>query len=94
MFAFDDSRLESESLEVRQANRKRIAAELEIVRGMLNASFTQRAYYTTIGGPTSSAYQVDGLGYLIDERIALYLYKAGKPVAFMFCNPGHLRVRA
>jgi len=86
VFAFDDERIEREQLEVRQANRKRIDAELEIVRGMLNASFEQRAYYTPIDAD-ELAYQVDGLGYLIYERIALYLYKAGRPVAFMLCIP-------
>ena len=86
LFPFDDSRLEAERLEVRQANKKRIDEELEVVRGMLNASFAQRAYYTTIE-PEELAYQVDGLGYLIDETIALYLYKDGRPIAFMLAIP-------
>jgi hypothetical protein len=86
VFTFDDDRIEREELEVRRANRKRIGAELEIIRQMLNASFAQRGYFTTIE-PDELAYQVDGLGFLIDERIALYLHKAGKPVAFMLCIP-------
>jgi GNAT superfamily N-acetyltransferase len=86
VFPFDDSRIENEHLEVRQANKKRIDEELEVVRGMLNASFAQRAYYTTIE-PEELAYQVDGLGYLIDETIALYLYKGDRPIAFMLAIP-------
>ena len=53
---------------------------------MLNASFAQLDYYTTID-EDELAYQVDGLSHLLDERIALYLFKAGKPVAFILCIP-------
>lgn len=86
VFRFDDERFESERLEVRRANRKRMAEELEVIRTMLNASFAELAYYTEIE-PQELAYQVEGLGYLIDERIALYLYKDGRPIAFMLCIP-------
>ena len=86
VFVFDDERIDREQLEIRHANRKRIDDELEVVRAMLNASFAQRVYYTPIDAD-ELAYQVEGLGYLIDERIALYLYKAGRPVAFMLCIP-------
>jgi GNAT superfamily N-acetyltransferase len=86
VFAFDDERIEHEQLQIRHANRRRIDEELEVVRTMLNASFALRAYYTPIDAD-ELAYQVDGLGYLIDERIALYLYKDGRPVAFMLCIP-------
>ena len=60
--------------------------ELELVRTLLNASFAQLGYYTEIDAD-ELAYQVDGLGYLIDERIALYLFKDGRPVAFILCIP-------
>ena len=56
------------------------------MREMLNASFAQRGYYTEID-EDEFAYQVDGLAHLIDERIALYLFKAGEPIAFMLCIP-------
>jgi hypothetical protein len=86
IFPFDDERIEREQLEVRQANRKRIPEELVFVRSMLNASCGQLDYYTTID-EDELAYQVDGLSYLLDERIALYLFKAGVPVAFILCIP-------
>ena len=86
LFAFDPERIERERLEVRHANRKRMAEELVFVREMLNASFAQLGYYTEID-EDEFAYQVAGLGHLIDERIALYLFKAGRPIGFVLCVP-------
>jgi hypothetical protein len=86
IFPFDDARIEREQLEVRQANRKRVPEELVFIRLLLNASFAQLGYYTTID-EDELAYQVDGLSYLLDQRIALYLFKAGTPIAFMLCIP-------
>ena len=86
LFPFDDARIEREQLEVRQADRKRIADQLPFIRHMLNASFAQLDYYTEIDAD-ELAYQVDGLSYLLDERIALYLFKAGEPIAFVLCIP-------
>jgi hypothetical protein len=85
-FAFDPERIEHERLEVRHANRKRLHEELPFVREMLNASFAQLGYYTEID-EDEFAYQVDGLGYLLDERIALYLFKDGRPIGFVLCVP-------
>jgi hypothetical protein len=86
IFPFDDERIEREQLEVRPANRKRVPEELVFIRSLLNASFAQLDYYTAID-EDELAYQVDGLNYLLDERIALYLFKAGTPVAFILCIP-------
>ena len=86
LFRFDQERVEREHLEVRHASRKHLAEELPVVRGMLNASFAQRGYYTEID-EAEFAYQVDGLAYLLDERIALYLYKNGNPIGFLLCIP-------
>lgn len=86
VFEFEQERIEREQLEVRQASRKRLDEELEIVRSMLNASFAQLGYYTEID-KDELAYQVEGLSYLLDERIALYLFKAGRPIAFILCIP-------
>ena len=86
LFAFDGERVAAERLEVRHANRRRLVEELPLVREMLNASFAQRPYYTEID-EEEFAYAVDGLGYLLDERIALYLYKAGEPIGFLLCIP-------
>jgi GNAT superfamily N-acetyltransferase len=86
LFAFDAERIERERLEVRHADRKRMAEELVFVREMLNASFAQLGYYTEID-EDEFAYQVAGLGHLIDERIALYLFKDGRPIGFVLCVP-------
>jgi hypothetical protein len=83
---FDDARIEREQLEVRHARRRRMKQELVFVREMLNASFAQLGYYTEIDAD-ELAYQVAGLGLLLDERIALYLFKAGEPIAFVLCIP-------
>ena len=63
-----------------------MTAEVELVRGLLNASFAQRGYYTEIDAD-EMAYQVDGLSHLIDESIALVLLEAGTPVAFVLSIP-------
>jgi hypothetical protein len=85
-FPFDSERERLEQLRVVQANPKRLADELPFVREMLNSSFAQRGYYTEID-EEEFAYQVDGLGYLIDPRIALYLFKADQPIGFVLCIP-------
>jgi hypothetical protein len=86
LFPFEDERIETERLEVRPADRKRVSEQLPFIRDMLNASFAQLGYYTEIDAD-ELAYQVDGLSYLLDERIALYLFKAGEPIAFVLCIP-------
>lgn len=86
LFPFDDARIAAEGLEVRQADRRKIDEQLTFVRSMLNASFAQLGYYTEID-EDELAYQVDGLSHLLDERIALYLFKGGRPVAFILAIP-------
>jgi GNAT superfamily N-acetyltransferase len=86
LFPFEDERIEAERLEVRQADRSRVDEQLEFIRTMLNSSFAQLGYYTEIDRD-ELAYQVDGLTYVLDERIALYLFKDGRPIAFILCIP-------
>ena len=86
LFPFDQDRIERERLEVRHVNRRRMKQELDVVRRLLNASFAQLGYYTEIDAD-ELAYQVAGLGFLLDERIALYLFKAGEPIGFVLCIP-------
>jgi len=82
LFPFDEGRIVREKLEIRHARKRHMKQELVFVRRMLNESFAQLGYYTEID-EDEFAYQVDGLGFLIDERIALYLFRAGEPVAFL-----------
>jgi GNAT superfamily N-acetyltransferase len=86
VFPFPDERIEAEGLEVRQADRRRVEEQLDFVRKMLNESFAQLGYYTEIDAD-ELAYQVDGLSYVLDERIALYLFKDKRPIAFILCVP-------
>jgi len=53
---------------------------------MLNASFAQLGYYTEISAAQLRA-QTDGLAYLLDESLLLYLTKAGRPIGFVLCLP-------
>jgi GNAT superfamily N-acetyltransferase len=86
LIPIDEERIAREELVVRRANPRRMKRELAIIRQLLNASFAQLGYYTEID-EDELAYQVAGLGYLLDSRIALYLLKAGEPVAFILCIP-------
>ncbi|AQZ61675.1 unnamed protein product [[Actinomadura] parvosata subsp. kistnae] len=86
VFAFDDARMEAEELRVHRGDRRRVREQLPILREMLNASFAQLGYYTEISAG-QLAEQTDGLAYLLDEALLLYLTKAGRPVAFVLCLP-------
>ncbi|SEG99811.1 hypothetical protein SAMN05444920_11487 [Nonomuraea solani] len=86
VFAFDDARIGAERLRVHRGDRRRIGEQLPILREMLNASFTQLGYYTEISAEQLAA-QTDGLAYLLDEALLLYVTKAERPVAFVLCLP-------
>jgi hypothetical protein len=53
---------------------------------MLNASFACLDYYTQITLEELWA-RVEGLAYLLDEQLLLYLVRDGTPVAFIVCMP-------
>jgi hypothetical protein len=86
VFGFDDARIAAERLELHRGDRRRLAQQLPILRGMLNASFAQRGYYTEISAE-QLRHQTDGLAHLLDEDLLLYLTKAGRPIAFVLCVP-------
>ena len=86
VFAFDDSRFAAEGLELHRGDRRRLAEQLPILRGMLNASFAQLGYYTEISAEQLRR-QTDGLAHLLDEDLLLYLTKAGRPIGFVLCVP-------
>ncbi|GAB2639872.1 hypothetical protein GCM10027088_14920 [Nocardia goodfellowii] len=85
-FSFDDARLSAERLRLHRGDRRRIATQLPILREMLNESFAQLGYYTGISAEQLAA-QTDGLAYLLDESLLLYLTEADRPVAFVLCVP-------
>ncbi|GAA1770126.1 hypothetical protein [Luedemannella helvata] len=85
-YAFDDARLAAEDLVIRHGSRRGFAEQLPILRGLLNASFAQLGYYTEIDADELAA-QTDGLAYLLDEALLLWLERAGEPVAFIVAVP-------
>lgn len=85
-FRFDDARLAAERLVIRHGSRRHLRRQLPILREMLNASFAQLGYYTPISAEQLAA-QTDGLAFLLDERLLLWLEKAGRPVAFVVVVP-------
>ncbi|MEW9550177.1 hypothetical protein [Nonomuraea sp. NPDC050783] len=86
VFAFDEARMAAEELRVHRGDRRRIREQLPILRAMLNAAFARLGYYTEISAEQLAA-QTDGLAYLLDEDLLLYLTKAGRPIAFILCLP-------
>jgi hypothetical protein len=85
-FGFDDERIAAEQLVVRHGSWRGFAAQLPILREMLNESFAQLGYYTPISAEKLTE-QTDGLAFLLDERLLLWLEKAGRPVAFVVVVP-------
>ncbi|MEV0131099.1 hypothetical protein AB0H83_21870 [Dactylosporangium sp. NPDC050688] len=86
LFPFDDARVAAEGLVIRRGSRRRFATQLPILRQMLNASFAQLGYYTEIDADELAA-QTDGLAYLLDESLLLWLEQDGRPVAFVVTVP-------
>lgn len=83
---FDDVRLAWERLEIRYGNRAKLKSQLKLLLRMLNASFAQRPYYTPISLDELEQ-RMEGLAYLLDERLLIYLLRDGEPVAFVVCIP-------
>ncbi len=85
-FRFDEERWDAEGLEVHHASRLRLAKQLPVLRGMLNAAFAQLDYYTQISA-AELADATDGLNFLLDEALVLWLTRRGEPVAFVLVVP-------
>lgn len=71
---------------IRRGDTKALEAQLAMVRELLNASFAQLGYYTEISAAQLRA-QTDGLAYLLDESLLLYLTVDDRPVGFVLCLP-------
>lgn len=68
-FRFDEERWDAEGLEVHHASRFRLAKQLPVLRGMLNAAFAQLDYYTQISA-AELADATDGLDFLLDKALS------------------------
>lgn len=75
-----------EGVVLRHADRRRLEQQLPVLRQMLNASFAELDYYTRIEADELAA-ATDGLSHLLDERLLLWLERAGEPVAFVLVVP-------
>ncbi|PTA47619.1 GNAT family N-acetyltransferase [Micromonospora sp. RP3T] len=73
-------------LELHRGDARRLDEQLDLLRGMLNDSFAQLGYYTPISAAQLRR-QTDGLAYLLDSALLLYLTRDGQPVAFVLCVP-------
>ncbi|RBQ05555.1 hypothetical protein DQE82_24815 [Micromonospora sp. LHW51205] len=73
-------------LDLHRGNSRRLDEQLDLLRGMLNDSFAQLGYYTPISAAQLRR-QTDGLAYLLDDSLLLYLTRDGQPVAFVLCVP-------
>ncbi|GIJ76512.1 hypothetical protein SAMN05443287_10829 [Micromonospora phaseoli] len=73
-------------IELHRGDVRRLDDQLDLLRAMLNASFAQLGYYTPISAGQLRR-QTDGLAYLLDESLLLYLTRDGRPVAFVLCVP-------
>ena len=86
LFSFDDRRFALEGLEVHRGDRRGLEEQIVLLHQMLNASFAELAYYTPISLDDLLA-RMEGLDYLLDEDLLLYVTRFGDPVAFAVCIP-------
>lgn len=75
-----------DGIDLHRGDRRRLAAQLPVLRRMLNASFLELPYYTPISA-AELAVQTDGLAYLLDESLLLYVTRHDDPVAFVLVVP-------
>lgn len=77
---------EPEGIVVHHGSRRRLRRQLPVLRRMLNASFDELPYYTSI---TAAELDVatDGLAWVLDESLLLWLTRDGEPVAFVLTVP-------
>ena len=86
VFPFDDARLGAEDLAIHHGRPRHLDRQLPLLRTMLNASFAQLGYYTPID-TMQLRRQTDGLAWLLDPALLLYLTKAHRPIAFVLVLP-------
>lgn len=75
-----------EGVELHHGSRRRLPEQLPILRSMLNAAFAELAYYTPITGAELEV-ATDGLSWVLDESLLLWVTLRGDPVAFVLAVP-------
>ncbi|HMS25630.1 MAG TPA: hypothetical protein PKB15_08110 [Acidimicrobiia bacterium] len=86
LFAFDDDRIATENIEIHYGNRKKFNEQRELLLPLLNKSFSTLPYYTNID-QREFRFATEGLEYLIDEKLLIYLMRNNKPIAFVLVIP-------
>lgn len=76
----------SDGLRLHRGSRRRLGAQLEVVRQMLNASFAELPYYTPIEAD-ELAVQTEGLAWVLDESLLLWVTRHDAPLAFVLVVP-------
>ncbi|QMU73466.1 hypothetical protein [Streptacidiphilus sp. P02-A3a] len=85
-FHFDDRRLARERLTVHQGRGRVLRAVLPRLREILNASARDLEQRTELSAEDFAA-RARELGRVLDERLLLWLTRAGEPVAFVLAVP-------
>ena len=87
LFPFDQEKIRRENLQIHCGERTRFQREqLPVLSSMLNESFHRLKYYTPISRE-ELLYQTDGLQFIMENRLFVYLTKNDKPVGFILCIP-------
>ncbi|WP_042407218.1 GNAT family N-acetyltransferase [Streptacidiphilus carbonis] len=85
-FVVDEQRMRDEELRVHRGSRRSLRRVLPALRHILNASAAQVEQRTEVSA-ADFAERAAGLARVLDERLPLYLTRAGEPVAFLLAVP-------
>lgn len=69
-----------------RGSRRHLREQLPLLRSMLNQSFAELPYYTPITA-AELVVQTDGLAWVLDESLFLWVEQDGVPVAFVLTVP-------
>lgn len=86
LFPFPAERVTEEQLIVRPLRRRAFRQDRERLRRLLNASFDQLGYFTPIS-ESELRHQMEGVGFIADPKLFLFLERRGEPIAFMLALP-------
>jgi ribosomal protein S18 acetylase RimI-like enzyme len=85
-FVVDEQWVRDEKLRVHRGSRRSLRRILPVLRHILNASAEQVEQRTEVSA-ADFAERAGGLSRVLDERLPLYLTRAGEPVAFLLAVP-------
>ena len=83
-FPFQPEKLKSERLEIHYGSQWRFSHSLHMMLAILNKSYTRLDYYTPISWEELRC-QTDGLKYILENKLFIFLTKGGRPIGFILC---------